>query len=367
MRTILLLISFITLNINVFAHLNRAIDEALPMRGFSIRVPSPATVDEFIRFIEEELAPAQFNMLVLMVDYHYAYESHPELAGDLTKADVKKIVAVCREHGIEIAPQINLFGHQSWDKTLGKLLTVYPEFDETPHVKLEDSKVLGNGGNWDDPDFFYCKSYCPLHPEVHKVLFDVIDELTEVFETKWFHAGMDEVTVIGDPHCPRCYGLEPARLFANEVNTIHNHLAQQGKRMMIWGDRLLDCKATGYHSSESSMNNTHQAIDMVPKDILICDWHYGNAHQSPVYFAIKGFDVVACPWTDVKVATDYIDDMLRSRQRSTNVLKPHFQGILITEWSGWEKFRDEYYKPSDNRHTAAAVVKMFSERSRQFK
>jgi len=362
MRKVLIFIACIAFNINAFAQTNSALDDALPTRGLSISAPSSATVDEFVRFIDEELAPAHFNLLVLLVDYKYAYESHPELAGDLTKVDVKKIVAVCQKHGIEIAPQINLLGHQSWAKTTGKFLTVYPQFDETPHVKLEESKVLGNGGDWNDPDFFYCKSYCPLHPDVHKVLFDVIDEITEVFETKWFHAGMDEVTVLADPHCPRCSGLDPARLFAGEVWTIHNHLAQQGKRMMIWGDRLLDCKATGYHNSESSMNNTHQAIDLVPKDILICDWHYGNAHQSPVYFAIKGFDVVACPWTDVKVATDYLDDMLRSRQRSTKVLKPHFQGVLITEWSGWDKFRDEYYKPSDKRETAAAVVKMFIDR-----
>ena len=365
MKNFILIIASIALTVSVFAQstneTSKTIDEILPVRGFSISVPVSENTDAFVRFIDEELAPARFNMLVLLVDWNYAYETHPELAGKLTKADVKKIVAVCRKHGIEIVPQINLFGHQSWDKHLGKLLTVYPEFDETPHLKVEEAFT---GFNWSDPDFFYCKSYCPLHPDLHITLFDVIDELTDVFETKWFHAGMDEVTIIGDAHCPRCKGLDPADLFAGEVRTIHSHLAKQGKRMMIWGDRLLDSRATGFHPSESSMNNTHRAIDMIPKDIFICDWHYGDAHLSPVYFAMKGLDVVACPWNNAGVATQHLDNMLHARKLATKELMPHFQGIILTEWHGWNAFRDEYYK-EDKNETGAGSMKALIRRYKQ--
>jgi len=365
MKTLILTVTFVAFTFSVYSqNANEAsttFDEILPFRGFSISVPAPENVDEFVRFIDTELGPARFNMLVLLVDWNYAYESHPELAGKLTKADVKKIVAVCRKHGIEISPQINLLGHQSWAKNLGKLLTVYPQFDETPRLNLEDAF---KGFEWYDPDFFYCKSYCPLHPDVHKVIFDVIDELTEAFETKWFHAGMDEVTIIGDAHCPRCSGRDPAELFAGEVTKIRNHLAQQGKRMMIWGDRLLDCKATGFHPSESSMNNTHRAIDMIPKDVFICDWHYGNAYQSPVYFAIKGLDVAICPWNNAHVAEMQLDDMLRSRESATKVYKPHLQGVLLTVWNGWNAFRDEYYQ-TDKNETGAGSLKLLIRRYKQ--
>jgi hypothetical protein len=359
MKNLLLLLSLTALTFSAIAQ--PALDETLPVRGLSISAPASADVDDFVRFIDRELAPAYFNMLVLLVDWSYAYETRPELAGKLTKADVKKIVAVCRKHNITVAPQINLLGHQSWGQTTGKFLTVYPQFDETPHINLAESKVLGNGGDWKDPDFFYCKSYCPLHPEVHEVLFDVIDEITDVFETNWFHAGMDEVTSLADPFCPRCCGRDPAELFAGEVRTIHTHLAQQGKRMMIWGDRLLDCKATGFHNSESSLNNTHRAIDMIPKDILIFDWHYGNAYQSPVYFAIKGFDVVTCPWNNANVAAEQLEGMLYSRRQASKAFKPHLQGMVITEWSGWEKFRDEYYNNPEKYQTGAKSVKMLIE------
>ncbi|MDR0574971.1 MAG: family 20 glycosylhydrolase [Tannerella sp.] len=67
------------------------------------------------------------------------------------------------------------------------------------------------------------KSYCPLHPDVHKIVFALIDELTAVFETDLFHAGMDEVFYIGDDKCPRCSGCDKAELEELIEQLIENH------------------------------------------------------------------------------------------------------------------------------------------------
>lgn len=165
---------------------SNSLDAILPIRGLSIAAPSNEQFDLFLKFIEEELAPAHFNLLILRVDWNYAYESHPELRdpNPLTKTDVKKIVTVCKKNGIQIAPQVNLLGHQSWAKTTNALLREYPEFDETPYVKTDDYS------GWPNPDGLYCKSYCPLHPGVHKVVFAVVDELMDAFETRILHAGI---------------------------------------------------------------------------------------------------------------------------------------------------------------------------------
>ena len=140
-------------------------------------------------------------------------------------------------------------------KSPGKLLRVYPQFDETPDIKMPDKYI------WPNADNLYCKSYCPLHPDLHPVLFEVIDELCDVFESDAFHAGMDEVFFIGDDNCPRCGGRDKAELFAGEVQVIHDHLKQKGRGMWIWGDRLLDGKTTGFGIWEASFNNTYRAID----------------------------------------------------------------------------------------------------------
>lgn len=229
-----------------------------------------------------------------------------------------------------------MLGHQSWASSLGNLLEVYPEFDETPHVTIPDEY------EWPNEDGLYCKSYCPLHPEVHGVVFDLVDEIVEVFETDAFHAGMDEVFYIGNERCPRCGGRDKAELFAGEVTKIRNHLHLSDKKLWIWGDRLIDGKTTGIGMWEASMNNTHRAIDMIPKDVVICDWHYERPDQTPVLFAMKGFDVITCSWRNPEVGVMQVEDMVRYRTYQTEKLKERFQGVILTVWSSAESFMDGY-------------------------
>jgi hypothetical protein len=255
----------------------------------------------------------------------------------LTKADVKQLVEVCRKNHIRLIPQINLLGHQSWASRTGNLLRVYPGFDETPHVKMPEKY------EWPNADGLYCKSYCPLHPEVHKIVFELVDEICDVFEADAFHAGMDEVFYIGDDQCPRCKGLDKAELFAGEVNRIRDYLKLKDRQLWIWGDRLLDGKTTGIGMWEASMNTTYRAIDLIEKDVMICDWHYERPDQTAVYFAMKGFHVATCPWRMPEVAVEQVKDMVRFRETATPVMKDRFQGIIQTVWTGVDSFLKEFY------------------------
>jgi hypothetical protein len=334
----LALLSLIAINLN-YGFSQEKIDSLLPVRGLCIASPRPGELDEFIKFIKEELVPGKINTLIVRVDYNYRFESHPELRDSdaLSKSEVKKIVRVCRENGIKIIPQIDLLGHQSDDNRLGNLLKSYPGFDETPNIKMPVTYV------WPNADKLYCKSYCPLNPKVHSIVFDAMDELCDVYETDAFHAGMDEVFYIGEEQCPLCSGRDKSELFAGEVTAIRNHLALKNRRLWIWGDRLLDGKTTGLGEWEASYNNTYRAIDMIPKDIMICDWHYERADQTAVYFALKGFDVVTCPWREPKIAVVQTEDMVKFRNSSTPEMKSRFNGVVQTEWSGVSRFIDSYY------------------------
>ncbi len=322
------------------------LDTLLPVRGFCIAAPQPKYVDPFVQFIQKELAPRKVNTLILRVDFNYQFESHPELRDSiaLSKTDVKKLVNVCKKNNIRIIPQINLLGHQSWADTTYNLLRVYPRFDETPHVKMPAKY------GWPNADGLYCKSYCPLHPEVHPVVFALVDEICDVFESTAFHAGMDEVFYIGDDKCPRCSGRDKAELFAGEVRVIRDHLAQKNRQLWLWGDRLLDGKTTGLGMWEASYNNTYRAVDLIPKDVVICDWHYERPDQTPVYFAMKGLSVVTCPWRMPKNALAQVDDMVKFRSNSTKEMKPHFQGMMQTVWSDAASFMDGFYgRKTDNK------------------
>ena len=319
------------------------LDELLPVRGLSISAPATEDLDQFITFINDELIPLKVNTLVLRIGYRYQYKSHPELASEngLSKRDVKKIVKACKAGDIRIIPLVNLLGHQSGGSRLGNLLSAYPQFDETPHVQMPEED------KWPNEDGLYCKSYCPLHPEVHDIVFDVIDEIVDAFDADAFHAGMDEVFYLGDDKCPRCSGRDKAELFAGEVTTIRNHLAQNGIELWIWGDRLLDGKTTGIGLWEASYNNTHRAIDMIPKDVVICDWHYERADPTAVIFALKGFRVLTCPWNKAQHAKVQLHQMVNFRQNATPETKDNFMGMMQTTWTGAGRFINGYYGKED--------------------
>mgnify|MGYP003349163968 CR=1 FL=1 len=209
------------------------------VRGFCVGVPSYDRLDDFIQFVQSELVPRKVNVLLLRVDYRYQYRSHPELVAPakrktdtlqsvaLSEAEMKRIVKVCQENKIMLVPLVNLLGHQSWASEPGALIKNYPQFDETPWVKFPQEY------KWPNADSLYCKSYCPLHPDVHRIVFDLVDEITDVCETDHFHAGMDEVFYIGEDKCPRCSGKDKAHLFGGEVTRIRDHLADKGRTIRI--------------------------------------------------------------------------------------------------------------------------------------
>jgi hypothetical protein len=272
------------------------------------------------------------------VDFNYQFASRPELAapGGLSKADVQRLVAVCRTNQIRLIPQINLLGHQSWESHTGALLSVHPEFDETPWVTNPAKYV------WPNPDGLYCRSYCPLHPQVHDVVFAAVDEVCDAFEADAFHAGMDEVFYLGEAKCPRCGGKDKAALFAGEVSLIRDHLKASRRELWIWGDRLIDGKTSGMGEWEASANGTGRAVDLIPHDVFICDWHYERAELSAVYFAMKGFRVAACPWTNARAAGQQWADMVRFREQSSAPMRDRFQGVVQTVWSDAGSFLRDF-------------------------
>jgi hypothetical protein len=311
----------------------------LPVRGLHVLGASTADVALYERFIRDALPKEGVNVLVWEVDYDYAYQSYPQLASadGVTREDVQRVANACREVGIRLVPQINCLGHQSWHQYKGALLRAFPEFDETPWVP-------------DNSPDLYCRSYCPLHPDAHKVVFALMDELADAAEATDFHVGMDEVFYIADAKCPRCGGKDPAVVFAGEVQALHDHLAAKGRTMWMWGDRFIDAQATGIGYFEASGNGTYPAADLVPKDIVVCDWHYERVVPTPAYFLGKGFGVAACPCQDEQVALGQLEMMRTLRQDNERAL-----GMLQTTWCGFGDFVRAYYGEGGRRDAQRAV------------
>ncbi|MBO3841429.1 MAG: family 20 glycosylhydrolase [Candidatus Brockarchaeota archaeon] len=285
-------------------------------RGIHLISNSNDDIDALVKEVPE-LTNIGVNVLIVEVDYSYAYSSHPELQGPdpITFNHARALVEECRSHDIRLIPQFQCLGHQSWGKTTFPLLTKYPEFDETP-------------GQFPNNEGIYCRSWCPQHPDVNRIVFSLFDELIDVFEADALHVGMDEVFLIASEHCPRCRNQSPSRLFAKAANDYYEHLKKRGVEMLMWGDRLLDSKTTGYGMWEASENQTHPAVDMIPRDIVICDWHYTLREDYPSipFFLEKGFRVLPSGWKDVEATKAFIGF---SRRFMGN---ERMLGYLCTTW-----------------------------------
>ncbi len=285
-------------------------------RGVHVGISSQKNVEQLTAVVGP-LARLGINVIVGEINYGYQYQSHPELrAGNASGPEqIKKLLLECRMFNVRLIPQFQCLGHQSWKANTAPLLTKYPQFDETP------GKFAANEG-------IYCRSWCPLHPEVNKVIFALMDELIDVFEADALHVGMDEVFLIGEDDCPRCKGKDKAELLAKAVNDYYEHLVRGRKvEMLMWGDRLIDASKYSYGKWEASDNSTARAIDLISKDIIICDWHYESrpAYESVPMFLEKGFRVWPASWRKPNAARAFVD-------YSKRFDSPRMLGHLNTTW-----------------------------------
>ena len=278
--------------------------------------------DADLAALEEQLPALSalgVNVLVLEVDYAFEFRSHPELRlspKPITPAGARRLVRACRPHGISVVPEFQSLGHQSWAKDTWPLLAKYPELDLTPGA------FPGNEG-------LYCREWDPTNPRVYQIVFALIDEIIDAFEADAVHVGMDEVFLIDNAAAPATKALDPAEVYAKAVNDMYGHVVKQrGRTMLMWGDRLIDAARYGYGAWDASKNSTWPAVYMIPKDIVICDWHYEprESYPSVRMFLEKGFRVLPTSYKDVDASKALVGQSLALKN-------PRMLGHVFSSWS----------------------------------
>ena len=266
----------------------------MPFRGIRLFIPGPDNMAFFKRFLRDFMALYKFNKLIMEVNC-MRLDRHPEVnagwiefskymkytrttelrgprgeihnsghqdAGDgriVEKDDVREIVRIANENNIEVIPEIPSLTHGYY------LLTRHHELAENP------------ADIWPD-------TYCPSKAETYELLFDVFDEYIEVIHPKMIHIGHDEWWGAPLDICPLCKGTDYSRLFARDVNAIHDYLAKKGIKIAMWGDYLLESvrgagpvkrkTKTGYVYETPGALNPEIVKDSIPKDILIFNWFW---------------------------------------------------------------------------------------------
>lgn len=229
--------------------------------------------------------------------------------GNMTKKEVKRLVALADDLGIALIPQLNVFGHATMGRVgAGKHATI----DLSPEYQTYFEPLAG--WNW-----------CLSNPHTIQLQKDLIKERYEDFgRPPYFHIGCDEAST---PSCPDCISKTYSTLFLEHVNDINEYVKGLGARTMMWHDMLLDGKDSrwkGLHAKGTA--ETASGVDHISRDVIICDWYYRKAleeYPSHEYFKGLGFDVLACPWNN--------NEGTVSQCRSAH--KTGIKGILGTLWN----------------------------------
>lgn len=275
------------------------------------------------------LADIGVNVVIVEVDYCMAftkeenrlYTFREEGKPPVSKKTAGDLVDEAREVGIRLIPQFDCLGHQGFHDPPLPLLHNNPSFEEPR---------MPGGDEYNLP-----RSWCALHPDVMPVVLRLIDEIIDVFNADAFHVGMDEVMRIASPACPRCAHHDPGELLAGVVKQLHAHITgEKGLPMLMWGDRLVPQSAIpGANRNEASDNGTHTAIDLISKDIVICDWRYRSfdeyqrAYPSVGYFLSHGFKIWPSGGWKCKNVKSFHEHALALRKETTDVV-----GFLCTTW-----------------------------------
>jgi len=259
------------------------------------------------KLLQRVIGALKMNHLVLEAEYiewdAYPGIHHPEYG--MPKEDVRRILAVCEEVGIEVTPLVMSLGHCQWMFTNDQNL----DLAEDPEAK------------W---------AYCVTNPKTYDFIFTVYEEALELFRPKWFHIGHDEFTHRGRfPHRPSSKGYSAEELLMMDTGRLHAWFAERGVRVMMWGDMLLGKGEAPDACHAATVESAEELREELPEDIVIADWHYiaspPESFTSLAKFHDAGHKTVAATWNRAGNIVNFAQAAYEN----------HSLGLLQTTWAGY--------------------------------
>lgn len=283
---------------------------AMPFRG--IHFFSGHNAEKLqTKMVEEILAPLKINRLVYQVDY-VEWETRPEIHSPvygMKKSEAKAVGDAARRGGIEVIPLLNTFGHCEW------------------LLQRPSMRYLA-----DNPLHPY--AYDPSNPEIYRICEAIYNEVIALFQPKIIHIGHDEVTFHDFPFKPENKAVGATKLIIQDIIHYRDFLQKQGIRTMIWGDMFLGPHESPDACLAPTVAEAEHRRGLLPKDIIIADWHYRPAdpekYQSLRKFTDAGFEAVAAAWHQPENIVNFAEQAARERQKTSATL-----GLLQTTWAGY--------------------------------
>lgn len=170
--------------------------------------------------------------------------------GYYTQQEIKEVVQYARNRYIDVIPEIEMPGHSSAAIAAYNWLSCFPEKPtSTPeHMLAERTKKIQHKGGvkftqetWGVFDDVFCAG----KESTFTFLQDVIDEVTTLFPSKYFHIGGDECPKTHWKQCEACQQRMKENNLRDEhelqsyfVQRIEKYLNSKGKKLIGWDEIL---------------------------------------------------------------------------------------------------------------------------------
>lgn len=225
-------------------------------------------------------------------DRHYLPEGTPEAYGGYySKSEIREIVAYAAARHITVIPEIEFPAHSD------AVFIGYPELCCT-------GKPYTTG------------EFCVGNEQVYTFMEDVLNEVMELFPSKYIHIGGDEARKVAWATCPKCQALIRREhlggiqdLQPYMISRIQDFLASKGRAMIGWDEILhnelrpetIVMSYRGQKGAIEAANRGNLAV-MTPGEVLYFDWYQADPSTQPR--AMYGYSPIKKMYSFEPVPTD---------------------------------------------------------------
>ena len=303
---------------------------AAQWRGFQLDLARQmAYRPDFMRGLCGQLAALKFNVLQLYIEHNFAWDAFPELAevDAMTPNDARELEDIARMNGIAVIPATNVCRHME-----GFLR--HPRFKHLKELPRSSHEVAAG-------------MLCVGHPEAWKLVKTILDEMLDAFSGEYIHLGFDETHFFGKH--PKSLSKTPAQWYAEWIARTVEYVGRRGRRAHIWGDKFLLKEDFPEISNCNGgwPGNIREAINHVPKDVVIQDWHYESSGDASIrFFRDKGFETWAAG--SIRTPAHFMApvEFQTMPQFYANAVRAGARGVMVTSWGYSPGFRLDDRWPS---------------------
>lgn len=214
-------------------------------------------------------------------DRRFTLQSDSAYGGFYTKEEMRSLISYCAERGITVVPEIEMPGHAN------EVMAAYPEL-----------QCRTDRFNMDAPP---TSDLCLGNEATVTFLENVLDEVMDLFPSRYIHIGGDEAGMDFWKKCPLCQrrlkdlgSTDVHDLQAWFINRIDRYVQQHGRKMIAWDEVLTDSlRSSATVMVWRDLKAVHQAIEkgcdvvLTPSAYYYLDYYQDAPPTQPT--AIGGF------------------------------------------------------------------------------